>query len=78
MKALSFEDAQGLCDILIGMQPCLNGAYLKVGMEAAFEDAIRIWPDTDWPAVSEWLRSDEQDAWKVADYLDTALERKRS
>ena len=71
VKALTFEDACAVVDLLIlAAFPERRDVFFR----DAFHVAVRRWPETDWPAVSRWLRSEEQDAGKVADALDAALE----
>ena len=75
-QSLTYENACVVVDLLIDVAPI--GFHDDLGrrdefFRDAFTVAVRIWPETNWPAVSRWLRSEEQAAWKVADVLDAAL-----
>ena len=66
MKRLDVETAVDVVGLLIGMLP-------ETGMEGlryALNDAVEIWPGTDWEQVSVELRKPEQDAWKIATMLE--------
>ena len=65
-RSLPVEDACALAGIFICALPLAG----EIGVRGLFRYALRAWPGTDWSAVSEWLRSEEQDAARIAGWLD--------
>ena len=71
MRVLSNEDAYGVLDIIIMVQPsCASGRH-EVCVRGALKTAVRTWPGTDWSAMSARLR--EEDGGLIADWLDDAV-----